>query len=1557
MMRRTAIIVVFALSFLGVMFAQDWTMPITVYSGDRSSSRGLAFGVDYRGTDCFDVGLDVPMLPGMPGSYNCYFVPPCTDGFPEGMDPYLTVDIRSSSDSTYETTWVLRVSGDPSPNPRMVKWNIEDLPLPPDTSEEGEEGDTSGTGEDSTGGRKAWAEILQIGARLEGSDDTPTWVDMSTVDSFLFSPGYEVVIHAVMVGGVDHLAPWVENEYPSDGASGILVQDSILFDIKDDVSGVDLSSVSVTLTFHNGSLDSTADITSDCAYEPIVGGYHFVYRHPDVNLPETTQVCVNVVASDLADPVHTMDTVTWCFNTGLYIPDVDRFPPYFEMWTHAGQPLDISIVDTVNFMDDISFNVRDAEFGVDISSLRVIVDGEDHTADVETTRIGMYEEYNVVIPPIPSSGWIQGMEHSIEVTACDFTPNCTTVTVNFYVPLPVDLVDWQFDVTVTRDGVPSYLTFGMAEGASAGYDSLDQIRFPFPGFYAYFPLNDPTVPDTMLAKDIRPLHAGTEIWEVHAIGGSGDFEVTWDPDRIPDSIGSYSFHLYIGHGVPGGAVSWDDMKLFSSYPVGSDEIIYFKTEISSGTGSAPLLVNPDPAPGATNVPISSAICFNIIDDVGVDTSSLQVWLNGSDVTDGFEIAEILPNGYRFCYDPPGFLDLYTDYEVHVRVSDIDVTTHTLDTTYTFTTGGFCGPSFMMTLTGVDSTTDGDLLTQSVTIGTDSAATEGYDPGIDFPAPPPIDFSVVSLNPDEEDTLFTMLTRDIRNNCNESVWKIMFILPGGSSPASVWLQWNVDDVPVSSMWCLKVGVGTPETSPETYQLMTDIDRIEVNPAAGEVVYIKYTTECGGEETYCVRGVVTDELTGDAIEGAQVTIGGLTDFTESDGSYEICGLVSGDYDVTVAADGYETLSTSVTISDADANLDLALTPLGYDVCGTTYVDGEPTGGVHIVFGPVETYSGTGGAFCVHLTAGTYEVTADYPGYPVYVDTVEVSGDMSYNINIEAGTFTVTGTASLDGTPAEGITITVDGGTSVTTDSTGAYSIDVSYGVHTFVASYPGYADAETTILVESDTTLDFNLTPTTIQICVNVTLEGADDNSGALVQMPPATEMVTPPSGTVCFEDMDWGEYTITVSKEYYATVETTITANSDTTIDITLPYFWEPGGLTCEYSPTARPFAEDETLHTTISWEIPTGTTLAPSYFVIYRDGTELDTTSDFTYNDYSVEPGETYTYQVVAMYEGGESPMSEACEVTLDIEPDPNELLVIDFDDGAGFADDMATLLSSIGVTDFSMTGQDEDIAASGRFDLNDYRAVFVVLGIRGDGSDEVMSPEMQQMLLDYIDGGGFVYICGPDFAQDYAGTDLLERFSFSATDGNDSTTGNVQFVTMNSIFYMGTAWRSDYAYQTSADHYVDALTPYGSARPALYANEDSMVVGVYVGSRLVYTSVYLTAVDEAGRFLGGVLDWVPISNTGITERAEKPKAFTLTVNPNPFNAVCNVNFDVPEGGVVDLAIYDVTGSRIATLYHGNLARGAYSATWNAEGVPTGVYLVKLTVNGNTRISRAMLIK
>ncbi len=62
---------------------------------------------------------------------------------------------------------------------------------------------------------------------------------------------------------------------------------------------------------------------------------------------------------------------------------------------------------------------------------------------------------------------------------------------------------------------------------------------------------------------------------------------------------------------------------------------------------------------------------------------------------------------------------------------------------------------------------------------------------------------------------------------------------------------------------------------------------------------------------VEGYVTDDETGDGIEGASVTIGGENTTTDVDGYYMISGMFPGEYPVTISAMGYFTHNGDVTL----------------------------------------------------------------------------------------------------------------------------------------------------------------------------------------------------------------------------------------------------------------------------------------------------------------------------------------------------------------------------------------------------------------------------------------------------------------------------------------------------------------------------------------------------------------------------------------------------------------------------------------------------------------------
>ncbi len=97
---------------------------------------------------------------------------------------------------------------------------------------------------------------------------------------------------------------------------------------------------------------------------------------------------------------------------------------------------------------------------------------------------------------------------------------------------------------------------------------------------------------------------------------------------------------------------------------------------------------------------------------------------------------------------------------------------------------------------------------------------------------------------------------------------------------------------------------------------------------------------------------------------------------------------------------------------------------------------------------------------------------------------------------------------------------------------------------------------------------------------------------------------------------------------------------------------------------------------------------------------------------------------------------------------------------------------------------------------------------------------------------------------------------------------------------------------------------------------------------------------------------------------AEKPESYALqAAYPNPFNPSTQIKFDLPEGGLVSLAVYDVLGRMVADLVKDYREAGYHSATWNATNVSSGVYFARLTVSNElgqvqfTKMNKLVLMK
>ncbi|MFZ1948159.1 MAG: FlgD immunoglobulin-like domain containing protein [bacterium] len=81
---------------------------------------------------------------------------------------------------------------------------------------------------------------------------------------------------------------------------------------------------------------------------------------------------------------------------------------------------------------------------------------------------------------------------------------------------------------------------------------------------------------------------------------------------------------------------------------------------------------------------------------------------------------------------------------------------------------------------------------------------------------------------------------------------------------------------------------------------------------------------------------------------------------------------------------------------------------------------------------------------------------------------------------------------------------------------------------------------------------------------------------------------------------------------------------------------------------------------------------------------------------------------------------------------------------------------------------------------------------------------------------------------------------------------------------------------------------------------------------------------------------------------------------PNPVETQSLIAFEVPRGGPVDLAVYDISGRWVRTLVSGSLDAGEHRATWDGRDsrgrrVAPGIYLCRLVAAGGS-MSRKLAV-
>jgi hypothetical protein len=103
-----------------------------------------------------------------------------------------------------------------------------------------------------------------------------------------------------------------------------------------------------------------------------------------------------------------------------------------------------------------------------------------------------------------------------------------------------------------------------------------------------------------------------------------------------------------------------------------------------------------------------------------------------------------------------------------------------------------------------------------------------------------------------------------------------------------------------------------------------------------------------------------------------------------------------------------------------------------------------------------------------------------------------------------------------------------------------------------------------------------------------------------------------------------------------------------------------------------------------------------------------------------------------------------------------------------------------------------------------------------------------------------------------------------------------------------------------------------------------------------------------------------PLSEiTGINDKHNNlPARFKQEQNyPNPFNPSTIISYQLPMINFVTLKVYDVLGREVKTLVNEREVAGNHSVTFNAGGLPSGIYFYKITAGKFTDVKKLMILK